>query len=57
MYYEIVPSMKCFRCCFFHIDDNFDCFCFLVGRDISDGVLSFPFDCICFVPDDNLIRL
>ena len=57
MYYEIVPSMKCFRCCFFHIDDNFDCFCFLVGRDISDEVLSFPFDCVCFVPDDNLIRL
>ena len=55
MNYEIVPSMKCLRCCYLHIDENYECFCFLVGRNISDHIFDFPFDCICFVSDDNFL--
>lgn len=56
MDYEIVPSMKCFRCCFLHIDDNFGCICGLVLRDISDNIFDFPYNCYCFV-DDSLVSL
>ena len=56
MNYEIVPSMKCFRCCYFYVDEKkFDSFCFLVGRDISDYIFDMPFDCVCFVSDDHFI--
>lgn len=57
MNYEIVPSLKCFRCCFLCIDDSFDCLCLVLGLDISDYILDFPFDCSSFVSEDNLDNL
>ena len=51
MNYEIVPSMKCFRCFFFlSVGDSF-CFCSFVNRDITDNNFDLFSDCIFFVPD------
>lgn len=48
MYSDFEPSLYCFRCLFFYIDNDLECFCTVSGFNISDYVLNCPCPTGCF---------